>query len=239
MNYYSIRHSLDKRILGHYPQQKETVFHCDIDEEPRFIEHIHFQKIEFEPIIANAVLHPKSVPTDLISAFGLGFSRKLLVSGKLKELLERFRTTGLQFFCAPVLQKNQALEDFWVLNFYEVNMEFIDYPNSEIFLMNGIFEDVEQLDINSVEEFRQKKQEIESEGYPLNIRIKKYKMKDQIDQHFFALLDVDGGVNFLVSEVLKKEIEHAEFTGIEFMPIEFTFKEWLYDGERVRIYGKT
>lgn len=238
MKYYCIDHSSQKKILGHYPQQKDTVFHCDIDEEPRFIEHVHFQKIEFKPIIANAVLYSSSIATDLISTIGIGFSRKLLVGGKLKKLLERFRSTGLQFFRAPVLQKNQALEDFWVLNFYEVNMEFIDYPNSEIFLMKGIFEDVEQLQINSVEEFRQKKQEIESKGYPLNIRIKKYRIKDQIDQHFFTLLDVDGGVNFLVSEALKKEIEHAECTGIEFMPIEFTFKEWVYGGERDRIYGK-
>lgn len=239
MKYYQIRHSLDKRILGHYPQQKDTIFHCSIDDEPRFVEHVYSTKIDYKPIIANAVLHSKSVPTDLISAFGLGFSHKLLISGKLRSTLENSRDTGLQFFHAPIIHKNQELEDYWIMNLYEVNMEFIDFSKSEVFVTERGFDYVEKLQLNSIEEFRHKKQEIANLGYPMGIRIPRYKIKDGIDQHFFMLTDVDGGVNYIVSETLKTEIEHAGCTGIEFMPSELLLNEWLHDGERVRIYGKT
>ena len=52
------------------------------------------------------------------------------------------------------------------------------------------------------------------------------------------LRHVEGGVKYVVSEKLKKEIEDASCTGIEFMPVELTLNEWLH-GERQKIYGKT
>lgn len=239
MKYYRIKASLNKKILGHYPQQKETIFHCSIETEPKFVEHVYSTKIDYEPIIANAVLHSKAVPTDLIAAFGLGFSRKLLISGKLKAILESSRGTGLQFFRAPIIHKNRESQDYWILNLYEIDMDYIDFPKSEIFLTKNSFEKVEKLHLNSFQEFTRKKLEVESIGYPMGISIERYILKEIIDQDFFMLTDVEGGVNYLVSETLKTEIEHAGCTGIEFMPSELRFKEWLYDGERDRIYGKT
>ena len=50
MKYYRIHPSINKKVLGHYPQQKETIFHCSIDDEPRFVEHIYSKKVDFEPI---------------------------------------------------------------------------------------------------------------------------------------------------------------------------------------------
>ena len=118
-------------------------------------------------------------------------------------------------------------------------MDYIDFPKSEIFLTKNSFDKGEKLHLNSFQEFTRKKLEVESIGYPMGISIERYKLKETIDQDFFMLTDVEGGVNFMVSEDLKREIEHTGCTGIEFMPSELRFKEWLYDGERDRIYGKT
>lgn len=46
MNYYSIQHSLNIKIMGHYPQVKEVLYHCDIWDDPRFIGQFHFEEIK-------------------------------------------------------------------------------------------------------------------------------------------------------------------------------------------------
>jgi len=60
-----------------------------------------------------------------------------------------------------------------------------------------------------------------------------------ITEDFFALRYVSGGAGYYVSEKLKKEIETAGCTGIEFQPSELRYNEWLAPGgEREKIYGK-
>ncbi len=44
MKYFSINNSLNKKMLGHYPQVKDIKQNCDVWNELRFIEHIHFTK---------------------------------------------------------------------------------------------------------------------------------------------------------------------------------------------------
>jgi hypothetical protein len=55
---------------------------------------------------------------------------------------------------------------------------------------------------------------------------------------FFALLNVEGGVKYIVSEKGRREIEENNCTGIEFQPIELSLTEWLQGGEREKMYGK-
>ena len=65
-------------------------------------------------------------------------------------------------------------------------------------------------------------------------------LNDNINEDFFMLRYVEGGVKYIVSEKLKKEIEDAGCTGIEFQPVELSQNEWLMpNGEREKIYGKS
>ena len=105
MKFYSIHSSLNSKVLGHYPQVEDIHYNCDIWDEPKFIEHTHFTRIDFEPITANAVLHDRSKITDLINVSGMGFTNKLLVSEKLKGIFESYRKTGLQFFKSNLIYK--------------------------------------------------------------------------------------------------------------------------------------
>src|SRR5215217_8163820 len=119
MKYFFINNSLNPKVLGHYPQVKSIKQNCDLWDEPKFIEHIEFVKVNFQAITANAVLHPKSKPTDLINVSGMGFTRKLLMSGELKKILENNRKSGLQFFKSNLI-KEIEIDDYWVLNMYEI-----------------------------------------------------------------------------------------------------------------------
>ena len=98
MKYYIIRQSLNLKIVGSFPQAIEAKHNCDVWNEPKFIEHQELIKLDFVPIISNAILKTKSKLTDLVSASGMGFTRKLLVSNKLKSVIESCANFDLQFF---------------------------------------------------------------------------------------------------------------------------------------------
>lgn len=239
MKFFFINNSLNPNILGHYPQVKEIKQNCHVWDEPKFIEHVDFEKIDFEPITANAILHTKSKLTDLISVTRMGFTRKLLMSGQLKTILENNRKEGLQFFQSNLILNNHEIENYWILNMYNINMEFIEFSQSDIYLTEYTVNKIEKLNINSYEQYSNIKSEIDKKGYPAGIMIENIRLNSNIQEHFFAILNVMGGVKYIVSENLKKEIEDAGCTGIEFQPVELSYQEWSAPGgERERIYGK-
>lgn len=240
MKYYIINHSMNKKVLGHYPQIKEVVHNCHIWNEPRFIEHTHFEKINFTPITSDVVLFNKSKITDLIVPGTIGFSLKILISSRLRKIFEeKGNQNKLQFFQSSVYHKEMQHRDFWILNFYNPDFHVINFSNSDIYLTENTFTLKEKINILTVEDFKKKLEEVKKTGYPLGIRITRYTIKDNIKEHLILLTDVEGGVNYLVSETLKIEIEKAGCTGIEFQPIEFTLTEWLQGGEREKVYGKS
>lgn len=236
MNYYSIRNSLNPKILGHYPQVKGIKHNCHVWSEPRFIEHVHFKKVDFEPITANAILYPSSKPTDLISATGMGFTRKLLVSDKLKEIIRESRAGGVDFYPSPLIHKNEYINGYWVVNSFEIDMAFVDIEKSKVVCRkeeDGTY--LVDVSFTSVDEFIRK---IEAEGLEGKLYLDSIEIKKNVNADFFTLLYVAGGVKYIVSEKLKKEIEDAGCTGIEFMPATLSLNEWLHN-ERAKIYGKT
>ena len=239
MKFFCLKESLNNKIVGIYPQVEDANYQCDIWTEPKFVDRVNFIKTDFVPLTATAILRERGKLTDLISAGIVGFSLKLLMSGKLKKSIQAYRTSGLQFYQSAVLFDEGEVSDYWVLNPFEINMEFIDYSRSEIFKMKNTFDKVERLDIQSINDFIEQKSKIEFQGYPLSILIDKIKLVENIDQDFFTLLNVEGGVKYIVSERLREHIELEGLTGIEFMPVELSLNEWHgKGGERERIYGK-
>lgn len=240
MNYYIIQESGNLKIIGKYPQTKGIQYNCDVWNEPKFIGQIHFEKVDFDPIIANAILHPKSKQTDLIDAnSAMGFSNKLLISGKLKTILEKNRKNGMQFFKSPIIQNNLLVEDYWILNMYEFNNDYVDFLNSKILLEEITSENINSLylSINSLKDYELKIEEVRGKK-GCNLRVEKLVLsKDKIINDFFMIRYSFSGIYF-VSEKLKQQIEDAGCTGIEFQPIELSLNEWLQGGEREKTYGK-
>lgn len=239
MNFFCIQDCLNTKIVGIYPQVQEAIYNCSVWEEPKFVDRVNFIKTDFEPIVANAIIGKKAKLTDLISSGIMGFSLKLLISGKLKNIIKRNQSSGTQFYQSPVVNKDEYINDYWILNPYQIDMQNIDFEKSEVFLMENTFNKVEKLFIDSLDNFNKQKADIAQRGYPFSILIERLAINNDVTQDFFTLLNVEGGVKYVISENLKVEIEQEGCTGLEFMPIEFLLNEWFGSGgKRERVYGK-
>ena len=240
MKYFFINNSLDNKIVGDYNQVISAIHNCDVWANPMFIDRIDFVKIDFEPITSYAILEKKAKLTDLVNACSIGFSLKLLMSNKLKVILEKKSINKCQFFKSPVIYKNEKVNDYWILHPYLFNLNYIDFNKSDINVRIRKKEGGTELiktQVNTLEgflnivDFHKERMEI--------ISINKIYLNESVNEDFFILRHVEGGIKYIVSEKLKKEIEDAGFTGIEFQPIELSYNEWSAPGgEREKIYGK-
>lgn len=239
MQYYFLRESINEKIMGKLPQIDDYIYHCDVSNEPKFIGNLNFKKIDFTPIPVYPILYPKSKKTDLIQRGG-SISSHLLVSSKFKNILESFKVNHIQFFKNPIVHKGVEDHNYWVINSYNVRMDLIDFDNSKVFLMKNTFNKVEELNIRDIDSYKSKKLQILDKGYPYSILVENFKLKECTKEHFFVLKDIEGGLGYIVSEKLKKEIEDAGCTGIEFQPTVLSYDEWMNPrGEREAIYGKS
>lgn len=240
MKFYSIRNSLNNLVVGNYNQVVNAHHNCDVWKDSKFIDKIDFVKISFEPVTSNAILEKKAKLTDLINASCIGFGLRLLISDKLKKILDKRLIDNCQFFNAPVIFKNEMIDNYWISHPYMFSMELIDFSKCIISVREkklGGGTDKKLLIINSLSEFTKilnfykEKEEI--------VSINNIKLYDNTDDHFFIIRYVEGGIAYIVSEELKKEIENTGCTGIEFQPVELTYDEWTAPaGERERTYGK-
>lgn len=221
--YYRMTHSIDEKIVGKFPQSI-TAAYDEIEDvnDSKFIDRIFFKKVDYDPITVKAILEKKAIPTDLISVACKGFSLKLLMSSKLRKILENNRKTGIQFFNSNIIHNNKEIDGYSIMNAYEASSNFIDYQNSEIYLTEFGFKKIEKRFFSTEEDFFNSYNIIKNKNNNLGLKIIKLHLIDdeKINEDFFILTHVEGGVGYFVSERLKSEIESANCTGIDFMPVD-------------------
>ncbi|MEO6135698.1 MAG: DUF1629 domain-containing protein [Ginsengibacter sp.] len=235
MKYYKINFTLNPKLRGANDYIKDYRFRKDSFEgfyweEPKFIGNISGKKIDFIPYTVDIQLSLKANILDLIERGG-PLSSQLLVSGKLKSILERYRTFGIQYFQFNVIKNKIIYDDYWILHMYEFNQMYIDFKKSKIIYKRKMqdYETTHQsekiaLNVNSLEDFNDylKMARENVEVITIN-RLSLF--NDKIKEDFFSLEFVEGGIGYFVSEKLKTEIEEAECTGIEFQPSHLSYNE--------------
>ena len=222
MQYFSFNHSLDPKIIGKYPQSVN-------------VKQMVITGIKARDII---VLEKKAKVTDLINVIFLEYSYKRVISGKLKDIVEKKQK--LNFEEVVLFSGTTEIEDYWALSHqHNIHMEYVDYTKSEILLRKrkpegGTYTVKEE--VSSEEEFYFKRDHYRKNKMGL-LYISKIALHAHIKDDFFLLKDVEGGTKYIVSETLKEEIEKSGCSGMEFQPIELNTKEWI-GSERIKIYGK-
>lgn len=240
MKYFSVQGSMNTKIIGKIPHTKEVLHNCDVWDEPMFIDRMFFRKIEGTPILSNAVLFPKAKLTDFILTYGIGFGfGSMLISNKLKNILEKFNVFGLQYFKTFLIHNNEKIENYWQTHISNLAYDYIDFDKT-IFLLKEYSLDgsvnIQELQIANLSEFLIITQNLVP---PKMLFIKSFKFNKKMNLDYFALRYTEDCHYGIVSEKLKKEIENQCITGIEFRPIEVNINEWLAGGEREKIYGKS
>lgn len=243
MNYYFLNSTIDVKIKGNQDYIKKYHFKIPGNllywEEPGFITNASFKKIDFEPYLFDIELYSKSRLLDLMFSSGPA-SLMPVMSGKLKNIITKYRKDGMQYFKMGVIKQGTEF-DYWILNMYVINEEYIDFTKSMVTVQvkkpggetqRIVVEIGSLVEFEELKAYHRKKMEL--------VTISKLVLIEETKQDFFAIKGVEGGVKYIVSERLKKEIEDAGCTGIEFQPTELSFDEWTAPGgERELIYGKT
>lgn len=228
---------MNTKIVGKFFQSETIAWNYDSIDNPKLLNNIYFQKIDFDPIVPIPILHKKAKITDLISNVNAGGSLHLIMSEKLKNIIENHSTKELQFFKTSIIKDNIEYDGYFSMNMYEINNEFIDFSKTTIIYRKfnaKKMNETELIKADSIVEFNSL---IDNRNILDEISLNNIYIKNGVAEDFFMIRD---GVKHIVSEKLKKEIEDAGCTGIEFQPLELSYNEWTAPGgEREKVYGKS
>lgn len=240
MKYFAIQSCLNEKIIGKYPQVKEFIHHCNVEEESNFIDKFIFEKIKTQPILSNVVLHSDSIQTDFIDVFGdVGFTFGYIISDKFKKVLEKFNCYGIQLFKTYIVQQNKSFDNYWQISIYDFPFQFVDFKKTTFKLKDrDINRNVisNTISFESIDEF---KMFVNTIRYPKMISFNDIFFNENMDLDFFSLRYAEDAHKGIISERLKNELLENKVSGIEFKPLELSLNEWLHCGEREKIYGKT
>lgn len=235
--FYSIQHSINNKIVGKFFQSEDIAWNYGDINNPKLLSNIFFEKVDFDVIVPIPILHRKAKITDLISCVNATCSGQLIISEKLKNIIQKYSKSGLQFFKTSIVKDDMEVGGYFLMNMYQTNMEFINFGKSNVTveikkkITGTAYQDVK---VSSLEEFNKEVDFFKKNMEIVNINT--IVLNEDINEDFFML---KHSVKHVVSENLKKEIEDAGCTGIEFQPIQLSYNEWTAPGgEREKIYGK-
>jgi hypothetical protein len=206
MIFYKMESKFGKEVGNTYPQSQSVKSEINVNSSIHLLN--QWGKFPENVYIPDSVLDSKAILTDLISSSPI---YQKIVSDKLKNILFSYRKIGIQFFSTNVLSREKKT-NYWLLNEYEYDYEFVDYSNSEIIRSNDDAKTV--LKIKSANEFIEKKQLFEKVND--SIWIEKLHLIKDINKDIL-FLDKVSGSNIYLSQKIKDEIESKRCTGIEFV----------------------
>lgn len=208
---YRIHYSTDKAEVGStFPQSQASENVISVD-DPRHLWKQRIGKFRDDVVIPQPVLHRSAKLTDLISSAAI--SLRLLVSDKLKRILESNATAGdCEFSPVKLIDKKKELE-YWVINPIVFRMQLVDYPKSEPWVTSSIGSKIREINIEDYSVYQKLSQEFIA---PERITLYNVSFVNQVEENLVILRYVDGGIGYYVSEKLKNEIESVGCTGILF-----------------------
>lgn len=215
--YYRIKRATGLDKIGDVDEQfQDAVYPVPVD-HPDFLGKVFLKEINVEKIIpAYPKLKSKAKRTDLIGGTWYGNVGWLLMSGKLKSIIEKEKHKGLQFVKTHITHKGKQFDDYWFTNTFNFDMDKVDFLKSELILYD--FSDYSKKVPISFSD------NILFENYVRQLKFPQAVIIDKIvfnTMNNLVIIDrVSGAIGYYVSERLKDEIEYAGCTGIDFEPIE-------------------
>lgn len=230
MNYYRIAPSTDRKVMGIVEQIEDTFSdrssqypatkHLFLYEDPNAIDNKPVGEEITDCYTLDYKVNDKAVLTEYIR-FSAGTSGRLLVSNKLRLLIEKFQPTGLQFLSSYVFYKGEKLQ-YWVLNPLSYPVKYINFPNSEFGIYQGMYDKIKDVTVSSYYEYLELREIIKKQpkidGKRNILAVEKLVIDEgKINDHLFWL-KIAINESYFVSEELRQAIEELELHGINFIP---------------------
>lgn len=216
--YFKLTCSVDTKIIGNVNSQTEDSLYPNLIEGQLFSRDIFLKKVD-DPLAVQtptAILTKKAKLTDVIGGSSTAIVGQLIISNRLKVILEGVKDAKVQFFPLSVIHKEIIYSNYWLICAYDTDMEFINYAQSKIELVGLGFQKIKDVLLNDYQQFDLLRKETR---LPEFLSITKISLVDQCNKELLVLRWVEGGIGFYISEKIKSEIEDAQCIGVEFIPI--------------------
>ncbi|MBV9986761.1 MAG: hypothetical protein JO301_03725 [Chitinophagaceae bacterium] len=211
MKYYLIEFSADEAEIGSTYPQSHTARHIINVNDPQYLgKHDIGKPLPNDIVLPQPVLHPDAKLTDLISSTA---TWRLTMSSKLKSILERHVDPNRCQFLPMTVHCFSSQYGYWMLNPIVFDMETIDFPNAEIWVVGIGNAKIRPLHCSNAIEFEQYGSQL---VIPETLSILKFKFHEGVSQDFIQLRRVPRGIAYYVSHDLKNEIIGAGCTGLKF-----------------------
>jgi len=213
--YYKLTTSVDTKIIGNVNSQTEEALFPQVLEGQLFSRDIFLKKVDNPATVLTptAILKYKAKLTDVIGGASTTIGGQLLMSNKLKVILEGIAGAKVQFFPLSIIYKNETLPSYWIMCAYDTDMESIDYRQSNIELVGLGSTKIKDISVNSYDDFQSL---VESTALPERLAITKVSILKECTKELLVLRWVEGGIGFYVNEKVKSEIENAGCIGVHF-----------------------
>jgi hypothetical protein len=212
MKYFRIRHSINTDIGKKWPQVKTGIGEFQAHSNAYIGNAEYFLKaIPMQPELPELVLHDSSKLTDLISSSFTGTSSGLILSDRLKSILESFHPANAQFFPIKIHHKQIRFDRYWYLHPTGANNDLIDFSASEVWEEINLVRTAKRSFTDATTFNEATKNPNPSQSFVIT----HYSLKNNLPD-FFILTFVEGGIGYFISEAAKWEIEEAGCTGIVF-----------------------
>ncbi|HFA50978.1 MAG TPA: hypothetical protein ENJ95_18360 [Bacteroidetes bacterium] len=221
MNFYKLTLSTDPKIMGkRFPQVGiKNMLEYDMNSPNSIYRANRWGKVTSSLNIPDYILRYHAKRTDILSHM----SQFLLISDRLKELIEISPLPDTQIFKAPVLARGKQYQ-YFLFHLPKNHYKFIDFARSTFALVPfGRPVTILSPEINTLEEFEEWIKE-----YPYLIKKNPKRQKvivdklifdtDKIPYDMFRIIGPISG--YFVSERLKSAIKEKGYTGMDFIPLE-------------------
>lgn len=216
--YYKLTPSVDTKVIGNVNSQTEDAIFPQILDGQLFSRDIFLKKIDnpLTVLTPNAILTKNARLTDVIGGASTAIVGQMIISNRLKLILEGVNDAKVQFFPLSVIEKEITHINYWLICAYDTDMEFINYAQSKIELVGLGSQKIKDVLIQDYKHFDSLIKEMQ---LPERLSITKVSLIDQCNKDLLVLSWVEGGIGFYVSKKIKSEIENSGCTGIQFSPI--------------------
>jgi hypothetical protein len=227
MNYFELHDLYNAAKIQYNPDFKEG--DLIMGSQQKEVQDLSFHKIHTQIIKASGKAHDFYRPSS-------NLSMKIIVSSRVKSLLESFRQGNIRYYPCPLMKGKEMISGYWITDKVIFDDEWVDFGRSEFYLKkikliskeNEIpakYEVTEQItqyeDFEDFNRYLSENMWHMDERYPFKIFI-----KEDCPHHILSI-HTTGPKYLIVSEESKNDFQKQKMDkGIEFKLLEIPDEEW-------------